>query len=29
VKKKLAVPEPATGALMLAGIGFLLVMRKR
>ena len=29
VKKKLAVPEPATDALMLAGIGFLLVMRKR
>ena len=29
VKKKLAVPEPAPDALMLAGIGFLLVMRKR
>jgi PEP-CTERM motif len=28
VKKKLAVPEPATLALMLLGVGVLLVTRK-
>jgi hypothetical protein len=29
VKRKLAVPEPGTGALMLLGVGVLLVTRKR